>query len=58
MSSSSLNNENVDFNTYIIDTNYEEITSSNKQDQNKQIKSLLLSSIESDDEGKFFYYYN
>jgi len=53
MSSSSLNNENTNFNSYTIDTNYEIMNSINEEDTNKRIKSLFLSSIENNDEGEF-----
>ena len=64
MSSSSLNyDEKVDFDTYIINSNYEKINPSiitNEQNEilflNERSKSLLssiTSSIETDDQGKF-----
>jgi hypothetical protein len=53
MSSSSLNNENINFNSYTIDTNYEIMNSINEEDTNKRTKSLFLSSIENSDEGEF-----
>jgi hypothetical protein len=49
MSSSSLDNEKVDFDTYIINSNYEKINTSITNDQNEilslneQSKSLLSS---------------
>lgn len=65
MSSSSLNSdEKVDFDTYIINSNYEKINPSlitNEQNEilfiNERSKSLLssiTSSIENDDQGKYF----
>ncbi len=65
MSSSSLNcEEKVDFDTYIINSNYEKINPSLINEQNEDIlfinersKSLLssiTSLIENDDQGKFF----
>lgn len=58
MSSSSLNNENNDYDLYTIVPNDEKIDFINGENINKQSKTLLLSSIETDDEGEFFYYYN
>jgi hypothetical protein len=61
MSSSSFNSEKVDFDTYIIDSNYEKINPSITNEQNeiplitKRSKSLLssiTSSIENDDQGE------
>jgi hypothetical protein len=63
MSSSSLNcDEKVDFDTYIINSNYEKINPSITYEQdeilflNERSKSLLssiTSTIENDDQGKF-----
>lgn len=61
MSSSSFSSEKVDFDTYIIDSNYEKINPSITNEQNeilsitKRSKSLLssiTSSIENDDQGE------
>jgi len=64
MSSSSLNcEEKVDFDTYIINSNYEKINPSITNEQNeilflnersKSLLSSITSSIENDDQGKFF----
>jgi len=63
MSSSSLNcEEKVDFDTYIINSNYEKINPSITNEQNeilflnersKSLLSSITSSIENDDQGKF-----
>jgi hypothetical protein len=63
MSSSSLNcDEKVDFDTYIINSNYEKINPSITNEQNefhfinerpKSLLSSITSSIETDDQGKF-----
>jgi hypothetical protein len=63
MSSSSLNcDEKVDFDTYIINSNYEKINPSITNEQNeilfinersKSLLSSITSSIENDDQGKF-----
>jgi hypothetical protein len=62
MSSSSLNcEEKVDFDTYIINSNYEKINPSITNEQNeilflnersKSLLSSITSSIENDDQGK------
>jgi hypothetical protein len=62
MSSSSLNcDEKVDFDTYIINSNYEKITPSITNEHNeilfindrsKSLLSSITSSIENDDQGK------
>jgi hypothetical protein len=62
MSSSSLNcEEKVDFDTYIINSNYEKITPSITNEHNeilfindrsKSLLSSITSSIENDDQGK------
>ena len=61
MSSSSFSSEKVDFDTYIIDSNYEKINPSITNEQNeilsitKRSKSLLssiTSSIANDDQGE------
>jgi hypothetical protein len=62
MSSSSLNyDEKVDFDTYIINSNYEKINPSITNEQNeilfinersKSLLSSITSSIENDDQGK------
>jgi hypothetical protein len=53
MSSSSLNNENTDFNAYTIDHHYENMNLNHNENANKQSKLLRLSSIENSDEGAF-----
>jgi hypothetical protein len=58
MSSSSLNSEKVDFDTYIINSNYEKINSEQNEilfinERSKSLLSSITSSIENDDQGKF-----
>lgn len=62
MSSSSLNNEKIDFDTYMINSNYERINSPITYEQNetplinersKSLLSSITSSIANDDQGKF-----
>ncbi len=57
MSSSSLNNENIDFNSVVIDTNYAKSNSINDENTNQGSKTFLLSSIENTDEGEFFFFF-
>lgn len=52
MSSTSLNNENIDFNAYRNITNYENISSIDEQVVNKPHTPVLLSSIETGNGGK------
>jgi hypothetical protein len=51
-SSSSLNDENIDLNMYTTPSHYENINFDNNENTNKRSKSLYLSSIENNDEGK------
>ena len=53
MSSSSLNNDNIDFNPYTIDTNNGKTNSIAEKDEHKTSQSLVLSSMENGDEGEF-----
>jgi hypothetical protein len=50
MSTSSLNNQNNDFDLYTNDSNYENINSVEDQDENKRPES---STIETGEEGEF-----
>ena len=51
-SSSSLNDENIDLNTYTTPHYYESINSNQNENANKRSKLLHLSSIENNDEGR------
>ncbi len=53
MSSSSLNNGTIDFNSNIIDANHGKAYSIDEQEEHRASQSLLLSSVENGDEGEF-----
>lgn len=59
MSRSSLNNNNIDINLNTIDTNNSKANSINEQEERGIIsRSLVLSSMENDDEGESRFYYS